>query len=87
MPAAIAPQSLIPANQSTPRSFQRGKARAARAAKGDEMTLHILNRVWSVLRVDPREVHAAIASKFADDKVAHRYDASYGDATLFQVRE
>ena len=28
-PAAIAPQSLMPANQSTPRAFQRGKSPAA----------------------------------------------------------
>ena len=63
------------------------KSGAARTTKGDQVPLNVLDRVGSVLRIDPRKIHAAVARKFADDEIAHRYDAADRDASIFEIGE
>ena len=51
------------------------------------MPLDVLNRVRRVLRVDPHEIHPAIASELAYNEVAHRDNRADGRAPPFEIRE
>ena len=63
------------------------KAGAARAAKRNQVALDVLYRVRCMLRVDPHEVHPAVARELAHDEVAHGYDRADGRAAAFEVPE
>ena len=51
------------------------------------MPLHVLNCVRRVFRIDPNEIHSAIARKFADDKIAHGHDRTNGRSPCVEVCE
>ena len=47
------------------------KSGASGSAQGNQVTLYILDGVRCVFGIYPDEIHTAIASKFARDKIAH----------------